>query len=69
MEVLQLFPRRADEHVAHEQGMVGSGTDDSDTDSVFLIPAGITINNVDSRSGVQVVNCTFAVDLPHLDRK
>lgn len=46
--------------------MVGTSTDDSNADSVLLIPAGITIDDIDSSSSVQVVNCTFAVDLPNL---
>lgn len=66
VEVLELLTGRADEHVAHEESMVGAGADDSDADSVLLVPSGVTVNDVDSRPCVEVVNSTLAVDLPHL---
>jgi hypothetical protein len=66
VEVLKLLSRRADKHVAHEQSVVCTSTDDSDSDSVALIPAGVTIDNVDAVSGVEVVDGTFSVDLPDL---
>jgi len=46
--------------------MVGSGADNSDTDAVSLVPAGISIDNVDTVSGVEVVDGSFSVDLPDL---
>ena len=66
VEVLQLFAAGANEHVAHEERMVGTGADDSDADAVLLIPAGITVDDVDAIPGVEVVDSTFAVDLPDL---
>lgn len=48
VEGLQLFSRRPDEHVAHEEGMVGTGTDDTNADSVAFIPAGVSVNNIDT---------------------
>ena len=67
VEVLKLLTSRADEHVPHEEGMVGASTDDTDADAVLLIPAGVTIDNVNTVAGVQVVDGTFAVDLPDLE--
>lgn len=52
VEVLELLTRRADEHVAHEESMVGAGANNTDADSVLLIPAGVAINDVDAVSGV-----------------
>lgn len=46
--------------------MVCTSTDDSDSDSVALVPSCVTIDNVDTVSGVQVVDGTFSVDLPDL---
>lgn len=48
VEVLELLTRRADEHVAHEKGMVGAGADDTDADAVLGVPASVTVNDVDS---------------------
>ena len=66
VEGLELLSRGADEHVAHEQSVVCTSTHDSDSDSVALIPAGVTIDNVDAVSGVEVVDGSFSVDLPDL---
>lgn len=64
--MLKLLTRRADEHVSHEQGMVGTRADDTNADAVLLVPAGIAIDDVDAVTGVQVVDSSFAVDLPDL---
>ena len=66
VEMLELFPARANEHVPHEEGMVRSSADDSDVDAVTLIPAGKAIDDVNSVAGVQIVDCSFAVDTPDL---
>jgi hypothetical protein len=46
--------------------MVGTRANNADLDSVALIPSCEAVDNVDSVSCVQVVNGTFAVDLPNL---
>lgn len=66
VEVLELLARGTDEHVAHEEGMVGAGADNADLDAVLLVPAGIAVNDVDAISGVEVVDGTLTVDLPDL---
>lgn len=66
MEILQLFPCRANEHVAHEQGMVGPRRDDSNIDPVTLIPTSKAIDDIDAVSGVEVVDRTFTIDFPDL---
>lgn len=66
MEMFQLFPRGPDKHVSHEEGMVGSGTDDSDVDSVALVPASKAIDNVDTISGVEIIDSSLTVDFPDL---
>jgi len=66
VEVLQLLTGRADKHVAHEESMVGAGADNADLDAVTLIPAGITVNDVDAIPGVEVIDSTLTVDLPDL---
>lgn len=64
--MLKLFPRRANEHVPHEEGMVGSGADDPDIDTVTLVPSCEAIDNIDTIPGIQVVDCAFSVDFPDL---
>ena len=49
--------------------MVGSGTDDSNIDTISLIPSSKAIDNVDSVSGVQIVDSAFPVDFPDLWRQ
>lgn len=66
VEVLELLSRGSNKHVSHEESMVGTSADDSNSDSVLLIPAGETIDNVDSVAGVEVIDSTFAVNLPDL---
>jgi hypothetical protein len=46
--------------------MISTGADDSNADAVPLIPAGEAIDNVDTVSGIEVVNSSFPVDLPDL---
>ena len=46
--------------------MIRSSTDNSYTDPVPLIPASIAINDIDSVAGIQIVDSSLSVDLPHL---
>lgn len=66
VEVLELRSLRADKHVAHEQGVVGTRADDADLDLVLLVPSCVTVDNVDAVPCVEVVNGSLAVDLPDL---
>lgn len=66
MEMLELFPRWSDEHVSHEQSMIGSRANNSNIDPITFIPAGKAINHINSVPSVQIVDCAFPVDLPHL---
>lgn len=66
VEGLELLAGRADQHVAHEQRMVGPGAHHPHADSVPLIPARISINHVDSVSCVEIVDGAFSVDAPDL---
>jgi hypothetical protein len=66
VEVFQLLAAGPDEHVTHEESMVGTSADNTNVDAVALVPAGETIDNVDAVTGVEVVDSTLAVDTPHL---
>lgn len=66
MEMLQLFAGGTDQHVAHEEGVVGARAHNADADAVLLVPAGVSIDNVDAIPRVQVVDSTLAVDFPDL---
>jgi hypothetical protein len=69
MEVLEIFSIRSNKHISHEESMIGASADNPDSDSVLLVPSCKPINNVDPISGVQVVNCSLAVNSPDLFRK
>lgn len=69
VEALQLLSRRADEHVAHEEGVVGASADDADVDAVALVPSCVAVDDIDAVAGVQVVDRALAVDLPDLLEK
>ena len=56
----------ADQHVAHEEGVVGAGADDAHADAVFGVPAGEAIDYVDAITCVQVVDGAFSVYAPYL---
>jgi hypothetical protein len=67
MEVFKLFPRGSDQHVAHEESMVGASAHHADAYPVALVPASVSINDIDAVSGVEVINGTFTVDAPDLN--
>jgi hypothetical protein len=46
--------------------MVGAGANNSDANTVLLIPASETIDNINTASGVEVIDSTLTVDLPDL---
>lgn len=64
--MFKLLSCRSDQHVAHEESMVGTSADNSDAYPVALVPAGKSINNIDAISGVQVIDSTLTVDTPDL---
>src|SRR5690606_14044739 len=68
-EVLELLARRPDEHVAHEQGVVGARTDHAHADPVLLIPSRIAVDDIDAIPRVEVVDGSLAVDSPHLESR
>jgi hypothetical protein len=47
--------------------MVGTGANNTDADTVALIPASETVNHVDAVASVEVVDGALAVDSPDLD--
>jgi hypothetical protein len=49
--------------------MIGTSAHDTDTYPVALVPASISVNNIDAVPGVQVVNSTLTVDTPDLKRR
>jgi hypothetical protein len=66
VEVLEIFGIRADEHVAHEEGVVGSGANHPNLDAVLLVPSRKPVDHVDSVSGVEIINSTLTIDSPDL---
>ncbi len=70
-EALQLLGGRADEHVVHEEGMVGARADDPHLDLVLGIPAGEAVDAEDRIAEIEEVSRTLSVELEQLrlDRK
>jgi hypothetical protein len=66
VEVLKVLARGTDQHVAHEESVVGTSANNANADAVALIPAGVTIDDIDAVTGVEVVDSTFTVDTPDL---
>ena len=66
VETLELFCRRADQHVAHEEGMVGTGADNAHADAVALVPAREAVDDIDAVAGVEIVDSALAVNTPDL---
>lgn len=69
VEFGKLFPRGTDEHIAHEQSMIGSSANNAHADPVSLIPASVAINDIYSVTSIQVVDSTLSVDSPYLPRE
>jgi hypothetical protein len=46
--------------------MIGTGTNDSDIDSIFLVPTCVSIDDIDSVPCVQIINGSFTIDFPYL---
>ena len=46
--------------------MVGSSTDDSNVDSVSLVPASISVDNINAISCIEIIDSSFSVDFPDL---
>jgi hypothetical protein len=70
VEALKICSIRPDEHIAHEQSIVGAGTiandADADPDSVRLVPPRKSIDNIDTISCIGLVNGSVAINTPHL---
>lgn len=66
VEVLEFLTAWADQHVAHEESVVSTSADNANADAVALIPAGVTIDDIDAVAGVEVIDGTLTVDTPDL---
>lgn len=53
-----------DKHISHEETVVCPCTNNSDFDPVTSIPSSISVKDVDSGSGIEVINRTFTINLP-----
>jgi len=59
----ELFGSGDDEHVSHKESVICTRADDSDGDSVTRIPTGITINDVETGSSIQIGDSSFFDEL------
>eukprot|EP00967_Tisochrysis_lutea_P157851 scaffold321349_cov30-Tisochrysis_lutea.AAC.2 len=60
---------RHHEHVAHEEGVVGEGTDNADADAVARVPARVSVDHINPVLGVEVVDGSLSVDHVRLLRQ
>ena len=67
--MLKLLGPGPDEHVPHEESMVGTSANNTDVDPVAFIPSCKSINNVNAATGVQVIDGTLSVDSPDLNNE
>lgn len=67
--MFELFSRWSNEHIPHEESMIGTSTDDSDIDAIALVPSGIAIHNVYAVASIEIIDRTFSVDFPCLSSK
>jgi len=49
--------------------MVSTGTDDTNANPVALVPASVPINDIDTVTGVEIIDSTLAIDLPYLYKR
>ena len=66
---LEFVLGRADEHVVHEEGMVGAGADNANFDPVSGIPASVAVEDVYEFAGVEIVDGTLAIDFEGVWRR
>ncbi len=66
----KLLPGGADEHVVHEQRVVGPLADDPDANSMVGVPAGEAVDAIEPVAGVEIILGPLPVDLeaPGLQR-
>ena len=50
--MLKFFWPGPDEHVSHEESMVGTSADNSHVDSIAFIPSGKSVDNINSAAGI-----------------
>jgi hypothetical protein len=46
--------------------VIGTRTHNPHADPVALVPAGEAIDDIDAIPGIEIINCSFAVDAPDL---
>ena len=47
--------------------MVGSSTDDSNIDTIFFVPTGKTIDDINPVPSIQIIDSSFPVNFPDLN--
>lgn len=52
----------SNEHVSHEESVIGSCAHNAHFDAVSWVPAGVAVKNVQTVAGVEVVNGTFPIN-------
>lgn len=66
VEVLKILAIWADQHITHEESVVGTRADNADLDLVLLVPSCKPVDNVDAVAGVKVIDSTLTINLPDL---
>ena len=61
VKLSKLFFCRYDKHITHKKRMVCPRTDNTNLNTIFFIPAGKTINNIQTVTGIEIINRTLTV--------
>mmetsp|Transcript_29917 Transcript_29917/g.64489 ORF Transcript_29917/g.64489 Transcript_29917/m.64489 type:complete len:256 (+) Transcript_29917:1039-1806(+) len=62
-KVGKFFCSRANQHVVHEEGVIGTAGNNSNLVAKLRVPPGKTIKDIQSGASVQVVDCSLSIDL------
>ena len=52
----ELFLRGTDQHVVHEERMIGASADDTNLETIFRIPTGESVDDIEMIASIEVVN-------------
>ena len=61
--ILKLLNCRSDQHVGHEQSMIGASADNSDSNSLLGAPSSVSIHNINDPTSIQIASGQVAEDL------
>lgn len=61
-KVFEFFLSRADQHIAHEQNMIGTRRNHTNLFAILWIPTSKAVKDIQTRMRVEIIDGTFSVD-------